>query len=369
MVIGIDAREIKNPYTGTGMYVVNLIKYLSQEDSLNEYILFVDQGVKLNIELPCNFKYYNLHNVYFTKIQDQILVPLAILFSKVDIFHVIHHDVTPLMSLTPLVVTVLDVAWIDYPGSSSRLFQKYYYFLTKFSLKKAKKIITISESTKQRVIYHFPSTIHKIESIIIACDPFFSTENKVNNFFTIASKYKITKPYVLYVGSFAGRKNVKTLIEAMKIFWSNNANMTQLVLAGKPSGRDDEEMNDLTTKYPIIIVSTPKTNLELKCLYENASVFVFPSYYEGFGLPVLEAMSCGCPVIASDSTSIPEIVGNSQILFQPNDHEQLHRQLLRVFQEKDLNNKMRIEGQIRSKLFKWNEVASRTLFVYSTFLR
>jgi glycosyltransferase involved in cell wall biosynthesis len=110
------------------------------------------------------------------------------------------------------------------------------------------------------------------------------------------------------VGSFAGRKNVKTLIEAMKILWANNNNLTQLVIAGKPSGKDDEILNHLINKYPIVILSRSKTNLELKSLYNNAALFVFPSFYEGFGLPVLEAMSSGCPVIASNSTSIPEFL-------------------------------------------------------------
>lgn len=360
MVIGIDAREIKNPYAGTGMYVINLIKSLAEQDIVNQYILFVDQGVELNIPLPTNFKYYNLSNVYFSKIQDQIIVPLAILFSKVDIFHVVHHDVTPFFSKAPVIVTVLDVAWLDFPGNSSKFFQRYYFLLTKFSLKKAKKIITISESTKQRVIYHFSNISHKIESIIIACDPVFSLDTKEDNFLSISAEFKIKKPYVLYVGSFAGRKNVKILIEAMKIYWENNDNSTQLVIAGKPSGKDDEILNHLINRYPIVILSRPKTNIELKSLYKNASVFVFPSLYEGFGLPVLEAMSSGCPVIASNSTSIPEILGSHEFLFEPNDVKTLSKMIKIVLNNKELQLKLIKNGIRESLKFSWNKVAQET---------
>lgn len=360
MRIGIDAREIKRPYTGTGMYVINLIKSLALQDSENEYLLFVDKGVECDFPLPNNFNYYNLSCSGLNKFQDQIIIPITILLSKVDIFHVIHHDVTPLLSLKPLVVTVLDVAWIDYPGTSSKFFQKYYYLITKLSLKKARKIITISESTKQRVLYHFNNISHKIESIIISCDPIFSLDTKEDNFISISAEFQIKKPFVLYVGSFAGRKNVKTLIEAMKILWGNNNNLTQLVIAGKPSGKDDEILNHLTNTYPIVILSRPKTNLELKALYKNASVFVFPSLYEGFGLPVLEAMSSGCPVIASNSTSIPEILGSHDFLFEPNDIDTLSKMISTVLNSKELQLKLSKNGITESLKFSWNKVAIAT---------
>ncbi len=364
MKIGIDAREIKKPFTGTGMYVINLIKSLAEQDLENEYILFVDNGVKLNFQLPSNFKYYSLVNVFFSKIQDQVVIPIAILLTKINKYHVVHHDVTPILTNTKLIVTVLDVAWLDFPGNSSKLFQKYYYLLTKYSLKKAEKIITISESTKKRVLCHFTNISHKIESITIACDPIFTLDSNDDNFFTISKEFDIKSPFVLYVGSFAGRKNVKTLIEAMKIYWDNNDCLTQLVIAGKPSGKDDYILNNLSNRYPVIIISREKTNLELKSLYKNASVFVFPSLYEGFGLPVLEAMSCGCPVIASNTTSIPEIFGSEDFLFEPNDVKSLAKLIKNILSSKELQIKLSQNGIKESLKFSWNKVAKATLNSY-----
>jgi glycosyltransferase involved in cell wall biosynthesis len=364
MIIGIDAREIKNPYTGTGMYVTNLIKSLAEEDFENQYLLFVEYGVKLEFDLPNNFFYYNLINLFSSKFQDQIIIPIAILISKVDVFHVIHHDVTPLFSKAPLIVTVLDVFWLDFPGTSSIFFQKGYYFISKFSLKKAKKIITISESTKQRVLHFFPNVSHKIESILISCDPIFSFKTNEDNFSSISSEFQIKKPFVLYVGSFAARKNVKILIEAMKVYWNNNNKFIQLVIAGKPSGKDDEILNVLVNNYPVVIISRPKTNSELKALYNNATVFVFPSLYEGFGLPVLEAMSCGCPVITSNSTSIPEIVGNSDFFFEPNDKISLATMIEDILHDEFLQLELSEKGIGQSLKFSWKSVGRSTIKNY-----
>jgi glycosyltransferase involved in cell wall biosynthesis len=363
MRIGIDSREISRPNTGTGMYVVNLIKSLAKIDRENYFFLLVESGTRLDEILPSNFIYIDIKVKIFSKIQDQLYIPIVLVKYKIDIYHVTHHDVTPFLTRIPLIITVLDVAWIDFPGESSKFFQTYYYYLTKLSLKKAKNIVTISESTKERVIEHFPNVKEKTESILIACDPFFCCRNDEDQFQEISREFGLKKPYVLYVGSFALRKNIKVLIKAMENIWLGYPN-TQLVLAGNLSGKNDENILKLKGSNSIVLISRSKSKLELNSLYQNALVFVFPSIYEGFGLPVLEAMTCGCPVIASNTTSIPEIVGEGQILFNPHDYVELERQLIRVIQDENLINKMKYEGLERSKLFNWNFVASETLKTY-----
>ena len=364
MRIGIDAREIKKPHTGTGLYVINLIKSISEQDLINQYILFVDKGHKLDFELPLNFEYYDLNWQHFNKFQDQIIIPISIYLSKIDIFHVIHHDVTPFLTNVPLIVTVLDIAWIDFPGGSNLLFQKYYYIVTKYSLKKAKKVITISESTKNRILFHFPNMSNKTQPILIACDPAFTLNSEIDDFNKISTEFRVNKPVVLYVGSFAARKNVTTLIEAMKIYWDKHNNCTQLILAGKPSGKDDDILNDFINKYPIVIISRPKTNSELRALYKNATVFVFPSLYEGFGLPVLEAMTCGCPVIASNSTSIPEIINNHNFLFEPKNTISLSGLIENILHNNLLQCELSKTGLEHSLKFTWKNVAAATLKIY-----
>jgi glycosyltransferase involved in cell wall biosynthesis len=209
MRIGIDAREISRSNSGTGMYVVNLIKSLAKIDSKNYFFLVVKSGSRLDENLPSNFIYVDIKVKMYSKIQDQLFIPIILVNYKIDIYHVTHHDVTPFLTLVPLVVTVLDLAWIDFPGKSTKLFQIYYYYLTKLSLRKAKSLVTISESTKERVIEHFPYVQHKTESILIACDPIFCLRNDDQKFKEISIEFGLQKPYILYVGSFALRKNIK----------------------------------------------------------------------------------------------------------------------------------------------------------------
>jgi glycosyltransferase involved in cell wall biosynthesis len=365
MRIGIDAREIKNSHTGTGMYVVNLIKSLANLDSNNEYVLFVDKGEKLDLDLPHNFQYYNLCFGFLNKFQDQIIIPVAIYLSEVDKFHVIHHDATPFLTHVPLIITVLDIAWVDFPGGTSKLFQKYYYLITKYSLRKAYRIITISESTKNRILINYPILPSKIKPILIACDPIFSLKNIGYDFNLLCAEFSIQKPYVLYVGSFAARKNVKALIQAMKKYWDKYDKSIQLILASKLSGKDDIFPDDLINNYPITIISRTKSNIELKSLYENASLFVFPSIYEGFGLPLLEAMTCGCPVIASNSTSLPEIFKNKNYLFDPLDIDVIYDLIQNVLNNKTLQSELSSAVIEESLEFSWNRVAIETLNTYS----
>ena len=363
MRIGIDAREIKNPDTGTGMYVVNLIRSISLLNTFDNFILFVNKGSKIDIQLPENFEYYEIKSLKLSKIEDQVIIPFAILKSRVDIFHVIHHDVTPLLTLKPIVVTVLDIAWIDFPGTSSKLFQFYYKYLTKFALIKAKRVITISESTKQKVLKHFPYIHNKIQAIPIACDISYSNFENTDIFEQIANEFQIKKPYVLYVGSFAMRKNVNMLFEAMKHVWKDNSSI-QLVLAGKPSGKDDFSVEEVCSQYPVILISRTKTKIELKNLYINASVFVFPSLYEGFGLPVLEAMTCGCPIIALNTTSIPEIVGNTGTLLESDDIEGMAISIKSHFNS-EIDKNEREESRLdQAKKFTWEKVAEHTFKNY-----
>ncbi len=363
MRIGIDAREISRPSTGTGMYVLNLIKSLARFEIESDFFLVVEGGSRLDFDLPLNFKYIDIRLKIFDKVQDQLVIPIVLAKYKLDVYHVTHHDVTPFLSRIPLIVTVLDLAWIDCPGESGVLFKKYYYLISKIATKKAKSIITISESTKKRVVKHFPLVKSKVKSILIACDPGFGILKDEEQFHKLTIEFGLCKPYVLYVGSFAMRKNLSVLIDAMKKIWLDYPNI-QLVLAGNLSGKNDENIIRLVDTNSIVLISRRKSIQELNSLYENALVFVFPSIYEGFGLPVLEAMSTGCPVIASNSTSIPEILGDKQITFNPNDSLELQFQLKRVIQDKNLINDMRISGLKRSKLFNWNTVADQTLQIY-----
>lgn len=363
MKIGIDAREINKPETGTGMYVVNLIKYIAKIDKGNTYTLFVYNNYRIDEQLPDNFDYYDISDSLFSKFDDQIKIPYAIWRSKIDIFHVTHHDVIPLFTFIPLIVTVLDIAWIDMPGSSSKLFQYYYFCLTKLAVIKAKKIITISNSTKTRIEFYFPYIQNKTYAVPISCNNKYSPIRNDSIYETLKKEFNINEPYVLYVGSFATRKNIKLLMDSMMIIWKENPKI-QLVLAGKPSGKDDYSIEDASKSFPIIVISRNKSIEELQNLYINASVFVFPSLYEGFGLPVLEALSCGCPVIGINTTSIPEIIGDAGVLLNENDVEGMAKNINLYIKNKDIKVQVSNKCIHQASKFNWNTVAINTISCY-----
>lgn len=367
MRIGIDAREMQRPFTGTGMYVVELIKGLAAIDPHNQYFLFVEEGYKPLFELPDNFTYTWLKPSRIPKFQDQVIMKKAISHAGLDVFHVTHHDVTPFLTTVPLVVTVLDIAWIDLVGDSSTLFRKYYYAITKSAVRKACRIVTISVSTRDRVLHHFPTGAKKIEAVPIACDPAYDTTPQPDVFRDLSAEFNLQKSFVLYVGSFAGRKNLSLLINAMEIVWTKMPGV-QLILAGKPSGRDDTRFGNETESRPIITISRPKSQVELQALYANAAMLVFPSLYEGFGLPVLEAMSSGCAVITSNTTSLPEIAGDAGIQVNPYDVTGLATQIIDLLNNSAKQQQLREAGLIQAKHFNWNKVAQATLHNYQATL-
>jgi glycosyltransferase involved in cell wall biosynthesis len=364
MRIGIDAREIKRPDTGVGTYVLNLIIALAKIDQKNQYFLFVDNDLKDWPVLPENFSYCNISTRLPAKLQDQYQIVRSISKYKVDIFHVTHHEVMPLLSSIPMIITVLDVSWLDYP-SNSLIFQYYYRQISLMAMRKAIRIVTISHSTKQRVEHHFPFVKSKIQAIPIACDPFYKQEFINDHTFDyLVNEFDLQKPYVLYVGSFAQRKNLTTLIKAMLIV-NRELPELQLVLAGKPSGRSDTPVDEYIQKLPLKLITRPKTKAEIRYLYHHATMLVFPSKYEGFGLPVLEAMTCGCPVIAADATSLPEIVGEAALLIDVDDVQGLANEILRLVQDQPLRQKLINEALKQSQKFNWASVAQQTLENYN----
>ncbi len=365
MKIGIDARELVNPHTGIGTYVQNLIRALGHIDQLNHYYLFVNKNYEIKLNLPDNFVYHRLSSSFFSKIRDQYEISRYISKNQFDVFHIVHHDTALIATNIPVVVTVHDIAWLDIKGRS-RIFQKYYYYLTYFAMLSAKYIITVSESTKRRVEHYFPFTAPKIQTIRIACDISYEEElssSCIEENIAIVSDYKLNTPYILYVGSFAERKNLLLLIKAMRIVYKKYPKV-KLILAGRKSGRNDIAPEKLDEEFQIDIIDRLKTESELKTLYKNAEMLVFPSLYEGFGLPVLEAMTCGCPVIVSNTTSLPEIVEDSGILIDPYNEVELADQILNVLKKPALAKEMIEKGKAQSQKFDWMTVGKKTLEIY-----
>jgi glycosyltransferase involved in cell wall biosynthesis len=212
------------------------------------------------------------------------------------------------------------------------------------------------------VAHHFPGVAARTQAIPIACDPRYRVASDAGAFEALATEFGLRRPYLLYAGSFAVRKNLAVLLQAMQKVFAEEPG-TQLVLAGRPSGRDDTFL-DGWRNAGLVVIDRKKEQDEMRALYENAEALVFPSRYEGFGLPVLEAMSCGCPVLAANSTSLPEIVGDAGSLFDPDDPGALSVMLREVLRDPARRARMRTAGLQRARMFDWAGVAAATLVNY-----
>ncbi|MCX6779687.1 MAG: glycosyltransferase family 1 protein [Candidatus Magasanikbacteria bacterium] len=311
MKIAIDARMYGPKQGGLGRYIEQLILNLEKIDTENQYTILLRQS---------NWNEYSPSNPNFQKVladipwygwKEQILLPKIIKKLKVDLVHFPHWNV-PLFFNKNFIVTIHDLLLLHYPSRrASTLSPIFYWIKNKIFLavlnhaaKQSKKIITISEFTKKDIIQTLKIKSEKISVTLLS--PF---EIKLFSNIDLNKKYNITKPYWLYVGVAYPHKNLETLLSAWEIFCQKYNNNFQLVLAGNKNyfyERLEKLIKEKNIQNVILVGFVPDD--ELPNLYKNATLYIFPSLYEGFGLPPLEAMQYHIPVISSNTTCLPEIL-------------------------------------------------------------
>jgi glycosyltransferase involved in cell wall biosynthesis len=227
-------------------------------------------------------------------------------------------------------------------------------------------LITVSEYSKQDILKFFPIDKEKIFVTPLAADDKYKPLDKEKCREFLSKQYNINNPFILYIGGFSPRKNVKALITAFAKVYKDLGKDYNLVIVG--AARDQgqylsELSNNLELTEKIIFTGfSPEEDLPI--LYNGCDVFVYPSLYEGFGLPPLEAMSCGTPVITSNLTSIPEVVGNAGILINPHNEHELINALGNLLTSESLQNEFSKKGLKRANHFSWEKTAAKTLEVY-----
>lgn len=262
------------------------------------------------------------------------------------------------------VVTVHDIITLIYPEKHPFKRQLLYKFLLPRTLKNADKIITVSEHTKNDLIKYFHISGEKIKVIHNGVSQKFKPLNDTQ-ISEVKNKYNLDFPFILYVGTLEPRKNIPALIQAFKLLDKQNL-PHKLVIAGKKGWKYREifEMiEELNLSEDVVFTGYVPDN-DLPALYNASDLFVYPSIYEGFGLPPLEAMACGTPVITSDTSSLPEVVGNAGITIDPKDVNLLSTMMYEVLTNDSLKQEMINKGLNRAKLFSWELCAVETLKLY-----
>ena len=373
MKIGIDCRRIlhkHNETAGVGTYTYNIIKSILDLDKQNNYVLFFYNN---KIYFPEFAKYENVEMVYLPRVDDfgrvpffynHVYVPYVLKKYKLDLYHN-PANIIPLLYNKASVITVHDLAiyknadW--FPGKQSFNLK----LLMPYSFKKAKKIIAVSQSTKNDLIELFKIKQQKISVIPEGVEDYKKV--KINED-EIKSEIKFNNSYFLFIGTIEPRKNINSLLKAFKEFVEKTNNKKiKLVMAGKKGWKYEQIfklMSDLDLGDQIKYLGY--VSLEEKIyLLKNAFCFIFPSYYEGFGLPVLEAMNLGVPVITSNISSIPEFASHNSLLINPHDYLTITKAMVKIYNDKDLRKKLSEKGKVIADQYNWKKAAQKTIDLYN----
>lgn len=368
MRISIDARGL-NWYNGTGIgtYTKNIIKELLSldESSANFYSLYwsglhFEEFKKQNSKLIFSSRKH--HNFF-----EEEYIPASLARDAIEIYHIPQNGIG-LSSNIPCktVVTIHDLIPYTMPETVGRGYLLKFLKDIPIIIGAAQGIITVSEFSKQDILRLFPINEDKIFVTPLAADEKYHKMDKEYCREYVKSNYNIIGDFIMYLGGFSKRKNVRSLILAFKHTKDHFDKEHKLVIIGED--RDDlpklkDMVKSLELESSVFFTGFVKES-ELPIFYNASEIFVYPSLYEGFGLPPLEAMSCGTPVISSKVSSIPEVVGDAGILIDPNSTEYLEDALLTLSNSEKLKENYSHLGIERAKLFTWKETARKTLEVY-----
>ncbi len=371
MHIGIDAHAIGARQGGNETYIRNLIKSLAEIDGDNLYTIYLANAAAA-AEWRGDFT--NRHRNFSVRLLPPptplVRVPVYLTYElfrrPVDVLHVQY--TAPPFCRIPLVVTIHDLAFERMPETFTRRGSFQLKLTVRRTAKKAARIATVSEYSRQDLLelYRIPP-----EKVVV-------TYNGVESGFTpqpsrpdeaaeVRRRFGVSRDFLLAVGSLQPRKNLVRLIRAYARLRSEREDFSlQLVIVGRKLWLANEIFDEVKRHRWAgdVILTGYVADEDLPALYRAARAFVYPSLFEGFGLPPLEAMACGTPVVTSDVSSLPEVAGDAALLIDPNDEQALANALVEITRDERLRAELREKGIAQAKKFAWRDVAEKTLTLY-----
>lgn len=369
MNLSIDGRGI-TLYNGSGIgtYTENLVRELLNLDNKNKYTIFwagdnYEEFKKENTTLVFTSK---KHGMFY----ENFYYPSYLKDNKIDLHHIPQNGIGLSKDYTlPCIVTIHDIIPYIMPETCGKGYLARFLRDMPYIIDSAKGILTVSEYSKKDILKFFPNfPSDKIFVTPLAANSsyFPMDKNLCTNY--LKEKFNIDFPFILYIGGFSSRKNVRTLILSFKDIYATLKSDYKLVLCG--SLKDEgEKLKELCKEIGLddkVIFTGFIDDKDLPFFYNGCSLFVYPSLYEGFGLPPLEAMSCKTPVITSNITSIPEVTKDSAILIDPLNKDELSDSILKVLNSNSLMDELSNKGYENSKNFTWKNTAKLTLEAYES---
>ena len=424
MLIGIDASRANRKHkSGVEWYSYYIIRELAKLDSENEYILYTDEPLREGLaDLTCSCdlgqicegtdrtidkkgfqKIKSPHNNFRAKVLKwdfnflwtQGRLSLEMIFRRPDILFVPSHTL-PIIHPKKSIVTIHDIGFVnntgfysrDKMGPDSNFYKKfinaivriftlgkfganttdYLFWSTKFALKKAKVVLTVSNFTKKEIIDIYGDKVKNLEVVYNGYNNnIYKKIDDKKRIQETLDRCGINGPYIFYVGRIDKKKNIPELVEAFAMMREQEKDIKhKLVLVGNASFGFDEVMQ-LSEDYRLeneLILPGWVEEVDMPYLFNGADAFVFPSKYEGFGIPMLQSMACGIPVAASWAASIPEITKKAALLFNPNSVEDIKDALIRIIKDEKLRDELKNLGAERVKNFSWRKTAGEILEIF-----
>jgi alpha-1,3-rhamnosyl/mannosyltransferase len=363
----LDARTASPHFPGIGRYVASLACALAPLLRPDERLTVLENPAHRVVTEP-GVARVQVNASPFSAAQ-QIRIPRLLHSLDADLYHSAYL-LMPYRPGVPTVLTVYDLIPMLLPAQSSARATLLFRSAMRLALRAAQRVIVISESTRADLLAHFLVSPGRITAIPLAADPAFRPQGE-EAVTEVRRRYGLPLAYTLYVGSNKPHKNLTGLIDAWAQVTAAPATAAQtLVMAGaweRQSDRVRERVAGTSAEERIRWLG-PVAEADLPALYSGAALFVFPSLYEGFGLPVLEAMACGAPVICSESSSLPEVAGNAAQRVDTRRPAALADAIQAVLTNPALQDEMRAKGLAQAARFSWGQAARRTLEVYRTLI-
>jgi glycosyltransferase involved in cell wall biosynthesis len=365
--IAIDAHSVGTGLAGNETYVTNLIEALAEIDTTNRYTLYVTKPSAVE-RFAGRWSHVSVRQTlpHAPVIRIPVTLPSELRRRPVDLLHVQY--TAPPFAPCPVVATIHDLSFEHLPATFKRRSWMQMRLTVRRTVRAAAHVIASSEYTRRDIVETYRIAEERTSVVPLAAAPRFAPVRDEKELRRVRQAYGITSDYILAVGSIQPRKNLTRLIEAYAGLRRQRAHdkLPPLVIAGKRAWLFEETLRAVercgvgdAVKFTGYVPEA-----DLPALYSGARCFVYPSFFEGFGLPPLEAMRCGTPIVAGDRTSLPEVVGDAGLLVNPFDTEAIAAAITRLIDDQNLRTTLSERGLARARQFDWRETARLTLEVY-----
>ncbi|MCL5074914.1 MAG: glycosyltransferase family 4 protein [Chloroflexi bacterium] len=370
MNICLDASPTLQPISGIARYTTKLIEGLLKLDSGDNLSLLYNRGLQGSPPAPLN--HLPKRVIPLGNKQWRLLLLLAYrlgstmdgLLGDTDLFHGTDYLLPPLRRINA-VVTIHDLSFLLFPSCHTLGNRLNLRMMVPLAVRSAGAIIVDSQSSKRDLLRWIAMPEEKIHVIHLGVDDCYFVNRTDEERQRLLQRYAIQQPFILSVGTIEPRKNIPALLDAYSALHGTGNLSHQLVIVGRAGWHHRSVLQQLTVdRATSIRFLGHLPDEELAILYTAADLFVFPSLYEGFGLPPLESMACGTPVVCSNTSSLPEVVGEAALTVDPHDVASLARAMDQVFTDSDLRRRLAGQGRERAKMFTWQKTARCTLDVY-----